>query len=98
MTYFTTYFQKPHGYLFTDFSRVDQVLAMYWKLDPTTKTGLEMTRWLVVTCGLVFFAFFGFADEAQKHYKLAFDSVAKRMGLTTNGATKIGTGSAGSSG
>ncbi|KAF8197962.1 pheromone A receptor-domain-containing protein [Pholiota molesta] len=45
-----------------------------------------------VVCGLVFFAFFGFADEAQKHYKLAFASVAKHVGYTTNGSTKVGTG------
>ncbi|KAF9562763.1 STE3-like pheromone receptor [Agrocybe pediades] len=81
-----------------NFSRVDQVLAQFWKLDPTTRTSLEMTRWLVVVCGLVFFAFFGFADEAQKHYRLAFDSVARRVGYTTNGSTKVGTGSTGSSG
>lgn len=73
------------------FSRVDQIPAVLWRSDPNANTGLEMTRWLVVVCGLVFFAFFGFADEAQKHYKLAFNSVAKRVGLSTGGSTtKIG--------
>lgn len=73
------------------FSRVDQIPAVQWRSDPNANTGLEMTRWLVVVCGLVFFAFFGFADEAQKHYRLAFISVAKRVGLSTGGsATKIG--------
>ncbi|KAF5321186.1 hypothetical protein D9619_001396 [Psilocybe cf. subviscida] len=73
------------------FSRVDQIPAVQWRSDPNANTGLEMTRWLVVVCGLVFFAFFGFADEAQKHYRLAFNSVAKRVGLSTGGsATKIG--------
>jgi pheromone a factor receptor len=47
----------------------------------------------------MFFAFFGFADEAQKHYKIAFDSVAKRVGYTTTtGSTKIGTGITSSTG
>ena len=57
-----------------------------------------MSRWLVVACGLVFFAFFGFADEAQKHYKIAFASVVKRVGYTTTGSTKIGTGITSSTG
>ncbi|KAF8972945.1 STE3-like pheromone receptor [Flammula alnicola] len=75
------------------FSRVDQFPAVLWRSNPNTNTGVEMTRWLVVVCGLIFFAFFGFADEAQKHYKIAFASVAKRVGYTTtSGTTKIGTG------
>ncbi|PPQ64993.1 hypothetical protein CVT26_015702 [Gymnopilus dilepis] len=74
------------------FSRVDQIPSVLWRADPTANVSIEMSRWLVVVCGLVFFAFFGFADEAQKHYKLAFDSVAKRVGYTSNGTTKIGSG------
>ncbi|KAF8160982.1 pheromone A receptor-domain-containing protein [Crassisporium funariophilum] len=80
------------------FSRVDQIPSVLWKSDPTTQASLEMTRWLIVVCGLCFFAFFGFADEAQKHYKLAFDSVAKRVGYTSNGTTKIGSGVTSSTG
>jgi len=38
---------------------------------------MELTRWLVVACGFIFFAFFGFADEALKHYKIAFGSIAR---------------------
>jgi pheromone a factor receptor len=72
---------------------------MIWKSDPNANTGIEMTRWLVVVCGLIFFAFFGFADEAQKHYKIAFDSVVKRVGYTTTtGSTKVGTGITSSTG
>ncbi|KAF8894930.1 pheromone A receptor-domain-containing protein [Gymnopilus junonius] len=80
------------------FSRVDQVPAVLWRADPTANVSIEMSRWLVIVCGLVFFAFFGFADEAQKHYKLAFDSVAKRVGYTSNGTTKVGSGNTNSTG
>lgn len=83
---------------FLGFSRVDQIPAVLWRADPTANVSIEMSRWLVVVCGLVFFAFFGFADEAQKHYKLAFDSVAKRVGYTYNGTTKIGSGNNSSTG
>jgi pheromone a factor receptor len=80
------------------FSRVDQFPAMIWRSDTDMNTGIEMTRWLMVVCGLIFFAFFGFADEAQKHYKIAFDSVAKRVGYTTTGSTKVGPGITSSTG
>ena len=82
------------------FSRVDQIPSLIWRSDPTANVSLEMSRWLVVVCGLIFFAFFGFADEAQRHYKLAFDSVAKRVGYTTagTGTTKVGSGITSSTG
>jgi len=47
---------------------------------------LETTRWFVILCAVVFFAYFGFADEARKNYRAAFGSVAKRVGLSTGGS------------
>ncbi|KAH9485289.1 Pheromone B alpha 3 receptor [Psilocybe cubensis] len=74
------------------FSRVDQIPAVLWRSTADSNVSVEMSRWLLIVCGLVFFAFFGFADEAQRHYKLAMNSVAKRVGYTTfTGSTKIGT-------
>jgi pheromone a factor receptor len=67
-----------------EFSRVDQIPAILWRNNPVLASSLELSRWLVVVCGFVFFAFFGFADEAQKHYRLALQSVAKRVGYSTN--------------
>jgi len=64
-----------------DYGRVDQIPALLWRLDPKNITSLEMSRWLVVTCALVFFMFFGFADEARRHYKAAVDVVLKRLGV-----------------
>ncbi|KAF9484476.1 fungal pheromone STE3G-protein-coupled receptor [Pholiota conissans] len=81
-----------------NFSRVVQYPSLIWRSDPTANTSLELSRWLVVVCGLIFFAFFGFADEAQKHYKLAFASVAKHVGYTTYGSTKVGSGLTSSNG
>jgi pheromone a factor receptor len=40
-------------------------------------------RWATVACALLFFAYFGFADEVIKNYRGAFNSVAKRMGYST---------------
>lgn len=81
------------------FSRVDQFPSVIWRSRVDSNVSIEMSRWLLIVCGLVFFAFFGFADEAQRHYKLALNSVAKRVGYTTfTGSTKIGTGNTSSSG
>lgn len=67
----------------SNFSRVDQIPAVLWRRNPYLATALELQRWALVACALIFFAFFGFADEARKNYRLAFDSVAKRVGYTT---------------
>lgn len=62
---------------------------------------LETTRWAAVICALVFFAFFGFADEAKKNYRALATTVSKRLGYTTfaesaaisDSMVKSGTGS-----
>ncbi|KAF8963270.1 pheromone B alpha 1 receptor [Flammula alnicola] len=72
------------------FSRVDQFPSLLWRSNPVAQSSIELTRWLCVICAFIFFAFFGFADEAKKHYRYAFETVAKRVGLST--------GSTGSSG
>jgi pheromone a factor receptor len=64
------------------FSRVDQFPALIWHENRLLVLSLELTRWSPVICAFIFFIFFGFADEARKHYRLAYTSVAKRMGYT----------------
>jgi pheromone a factor receptor len=62
---------------------------------------LETTRWAAILCVVIFFGFFGFADEAKKHYRLLASTVTKRLGYTTFSETapisasmvKSGTGS-----
>jgi len=66
-----------------DFSRVGQYPTVIWQIDYLTVVSLELSRWLVILCAFIFFAFFGFAEEARKHYKLAYSSVAKHVGLST---------------
>ncbi|KAF9064868.1 pheromone receptor [Rhodocollybia butyracea] len=70
----------------SSFSFVGQYPSVIWHLDKGTAISLETTRWFVVLCAIVFFAFFGFADEARKNYRAAFDSVGKRVGLSTGGS------------
>ncbi|KAJ7436623.1 pheromone receptor, partial [Mycena latifolia] len=66
----------------SNFSRVVQVPAIFWRVDPWTVASFETTRWATVTCAFLFFGYFGFADEAIKNYRGAFWSVAKRVGYS----------------
>ncbi len=53
-------------------SKVDLWPSLLWRMDHNTAVGLELTRWSPIACGLIFFAFFGFAGEAQRHYREGF--------------------------
>lgn len=64
-----------------DFNRFDAFPAMLWRSAGQEAIDIERARWTVVACGLLFFAFFGFADEAIKNYKLAYNFFARKLGL-----------------
>ncbi len=63
-----------------DFGRVVVVPAIIWRNDKAFAITVELSRWLAPFCAFTFFALFGFASEAKKHYKLAFWWCAKRVG------------------
>ena len=65
------------------YSRVFQFPRPLINLAPFGTAPLETQRWASVVCAVVFFAFFGFADEAKKHYRLLASTVTKRFGYTT---------------
>ncbi|KAJ3568207.1 hypothetical protein NP233_g5865 [Leucocoprinus birnbaumii] len=58
-----------------DFSRVNQYPALFWRRDPKIVASMEFTRWLVPACALIFFAFFGVADEARRNYVVVFKTL-----------------------
>jgi len=65
------------------YARVFQIPRSALDRDPIANYSLETTRWAAVLCALVFFGFFGFADEAKKNYRLLASTVTKRFGFTT---------------
>jgi hypothetical protein len=65
------------------FSKVDQFPSVLWEDDSRIVINLELQRWLTVACAFVFVAFFGFADEARRHYRAAYTSLASHLGVTT---------------
>lgn len=62
-----------------DFSRVGQYPTVVWTQDYLYTVAVQLTRWLVIACAFIFFAFFGFAAEARKNYRAAFRAVAKLL-------------------
>ncbi|KAI1790857.1 GPCR fungal pheromone mating factor, partial [Ganoderma leucocontextum] len=51
-----------------NYSKVDQFPAVLWRMDKNAVISFELSRWLAPFCAFVFFAFFGFAQEARFHY------------------------------
>ncbi len=74
----------------SDFSRVIQVASNIWKPYSVLHSVVEFFRWSFVACAFIFFAFFGFADEARRHYRLVYTSLASRIGLSTSSAKLTG--------
>jgi pheromone a factor receptor len=72
------------AYTHEDYSAVYQVPASAWKNNPNSVFALEMYRWSLVLCAFLFFALFGFADEAQQHYRRVYTSIASRIGHSTS--------------
>ncbi|KAG2056570.1 STE3-domain-containing protein [Suillus hirtellus] len=64
-----------------DFSRVMQYPSALWATNYLLVVAIQLTRWIVVVCAFIFFAFFGFAAEARKNYSIAFWWVAKIFGI-----------------
>ena len=65
------------------YSTVAQIAGFIWKNDPAAVTGLELFRWSLVFCSFIFFAFFGFADEARQHYRRVYTTLASHIGYST---------------
>ncbi|KAH8114854.1 pheromone A receptor-domain-containing protein [Phellopilus nigrolimitatus] len=63
-----------------DFSAVDQIPAVLWRLSKWTVLSFYLDRWFIIFCAAVFFAFFGFAEESRKNYYKIYWTIAKRFG------------------
>jgi pheromone a factor receptor len=63
-----------------NFSYVGLIPAAEWTSNSIYKRSIDMTQWLFPVCAFMFFALFGFGNEARKHYRLYFLWIAKRFG------------------
>ncbi|PCH42926.1 putative fungal pheromoneG-protein-coupled receptor [Wolfiporia cocos MD-104 SS10] len=81
-----------------DFSRVDQYPTIIWYNVPLARQAIVFDIWNIISCALVFFVFFGCAEEARRHYSLAISSVARKVGIPTTILSRLGSDSTGSYG
>jgi pheromone a factor receptor len=73
-----------------NFSHVGLIPATEWTSNSIYKKSIDMTQWLFPVCALLFFALFGFANEARKHYRLAFLWISKRFGYNPTVTQTLG--------
>ena len=72
------------AYTHEHYSVVYQVPASIWKNEPDGVFSLEMNRWANVLCAFLFFALFGFTEEARRHYRQVYASIVSRIGHLTS--------------
>jgi hypothetical protein len=72
---------------------VDQVSSAEWHADATSGAMLEVNRWIPVIAAFLFFLFFGFAEEARRHYRKAYSHASSSLRLPA-----LRTGKSGASG
>ncbi|KAH9976680.1 pheromone A receptor-domain-containing protein [Lactifluus volemus] len=73
-----------------NYTHVPQYTTVQWQSDPVTRVILEVDVWSLVYCAFIFFAFFGFADEARVHYRRAYSSITRRVGFSKSSGTFTG--------
>lgn len=62
-----------------NYSRIVRFPSVIWRNNQILVTSIELTRWGAPLCAFVFFAFFGFADEARKNYRHAFQYMIQKL-------------------
>lgn len=67
-----------------DFSRVDLVSTPTWRDDLPTFVTVELSRWIIVVCGILFFALLGFSNKGQKAPQADTNNVVQRPGHPGN--------------
>lgn len=63
------------------FWMVLQIPAFVWQGDQANAIAVEMGRWIYPCAAFLFFALFGFAEEARRHYRAAFWCVVRPFSL-----------------
>jgi len=59
----------------SNFSRVLLIPSILWRNGGMSVVALEITRWSAPLCALMFFLFFGFAEESRRNYRRVINSI-----------------------
>jgi len=73
-----TSFKELHAHI----SVVPKYTAEQWR-PGSDAFYIDLSRWLWVICALLFFAFFGFSDEAMKYYRYAMSLAGSYVGISS---------------
>ncbi|KAF9789562.1 fungal pheromone STE3G-protein-coupled receptor [Thelephora terrestris] len=73
----------------SNFSRVVLIPSVIWRQTKLVEVSIECGRWSPLFCALLFFAFFGFAEESRKNYKYGVTALltACRLGKKDDGSS-----------
>ena len=77
-----------------NYTHVPQFSTVEWQSDPVEHAILEVDAWSLVYCSFIFFAFFGFVDEARGHYRRVYSSITRRVGFSKSSGTFTGSSNA----
>ena len=73
------------------YSFVGQIPSFMWRANPVLQTISELNnRWIVVISAFCFFTFFGFAEEARRHYHKAYSFASSSLHLPDFGKSGRG--------
>lgn len=64
-----------------NFSRVKHVPSFIWRHNRAYLISVEMSRWIYPFAAFIFFALFGFAPEARRHYAIAYWRILGHFGV-----------------
>jgi len=65
----------------SNYSFVGQFPSFMWRASPISEVMVELSRWIPVVSAFLFFAFFGFAEEAVRHYRKAYTFASSSLHL-----------------
>ena len=73
-----------------NYTHVPQFSTVEWQSNTVEHAIIEMDAWSLVYCAFIFFAFFGFSDEARGHYRRVYSSITRRVLFSKSSGTFTG--------
>jgi len=64
------------------YSQVNLYPALVWRSDRNSVVAFGLSTWAAPFCALLFFGFFGFAEEARKNYVKLWSALPRRVCLS----------------
>jgi Pheromone A receptor len=76
-------------FIHSNWSQVQLLTTVEWRSSPPLSYQVEITRWMNVVYGLIFFGLLGVTAEARKYYAFAWQRVSKTFRGQTQFSRKL---------